>query len=670
MARIACLGWLLVVVLAAGCGDDDGGSGDDGDDGTADDDGADDGGEEIPAECNPLGGARCVLPFPSSVYLAEDADSPTGFRLDIPEGALPVNSNDVAIDPAPFNRHDGFSPSAPIITAFATGVDDSILPLWTDLDASLSADSPTVLIDMETGELVPHFAELDAHGSAPDEQSLYIRPAVLLEGGRRYAVAIRTTLLAADGSALPVPPGYQAILDGEDSGHARLEARRGSYDDIFSALAEHDIEPEDLVVAWDFVTSSRESMRRDVIAARDAALDLLRAEMADLVIDITRDEPGDDPRFAREIEGFFEAPLLLTAGGAVTPETWLNRGEDGLPAVDGLYQVPFDAIIPACALTAKAPVPMFIYGHGLLGDSNQVMSGGTRVAAAELCMVAIGTDMRGMSEMDFANVAAALADVNKGPLIFETLVQGVVNHISLTQVARERLATDVLTDDIGEPLVDPDQIFYYGISQGGIFGGTVAAYDPIIERSVLQVGAMNYSMLLERSQDWPVYQSVVKGAYPNAIDVSLVLTLFQMQWDTTDPVGVADAALTGGIPDVPPKQIFMQIAVADDEVSNVASEYQARSMGIPVVAPTVYQPWGVELAEEPVPNGLVIFDFGLGDTIPITNEPPADNEVHSLVRRQEATIEMMRTFFATGQIVSECGPEGCACHEGGCGAEL
>jgi hypothetical protein len=669
MARIATLGWLLAVALAAGCGDDDGGGGDDDD--AADDDGTDDGSvDDVPAECNPLGGARCVLPFPSSLYLIEDGDSPTGVRLDMPAGALPENSLGVAIDPAPFNLHDGFSPAAPIIAAFASGVDDGNLPSWTDIEASLAADSPTVVIDMETGDLVPHFAELDARGPAPEEQSLYIRPAVLLEGGRRYAVAIRTSLLAADGSALEVPPGFQAILDDEDSGHARLDAIRPRYDDIFAALAEHDIAPEDLVVAWDFVTASRDSMRREVVAARDAAIELLRAEMDTLTIDITRDEAGDDPRFAREIEGFFEAPLLLTAGGAVTPDTVLNRGADGLPVADGLYQVPFDAIIPACALTAKEPVPMFVYGHGLLGTSDQVMSGGTRVAAAELCMVAIGTDMRGMSEPDVPNVISALGDVNKGPLIFDTLVQGVINHISLSQVATARMATEVFVNDLEVPLVDPEQIFYYGISQGGIFGGTVAAYDPLIERSVLQVGAMNYSMLLERSQDWPVYQMFVQAAYPNAIDVSLVLSLFQMQWDRTDPVGVADALLTGGIPDVPDKQVFMQIAVADDEVSNVASEYQARSMGIPVVAPTVYQPWDVELAEGPVPNGLVIFDFGLGDTIPLTNEPPADNEVHSQVRRQEATIEMMRTFFATGEIVSACGEDGCVCHEGGCGAEL
>ena len=77
----------------------------------------------------------------------------------------------------------------------------------------------------------------------------------------------------------------------------------------------------------------------------------------------------------------------------MTSETRLNRGPDGLPTTAGVYRVPFDALIPACALEAEAPVPMMVYGHGLLGDSDQVMSGGTKVAIAGLCVVGIGTDL-------------------------------------------------------------------------------------------------------------------------------------------------------------------------------------------------------------------------------------------------------------------------------------
>ena len=650
MQRTLVLG--MAAALACACGDDSSH------------------GPDIAPECNPLGGDRCLLPFPTSLYLADDAGSATGVRLDIPAGALPTNEDGVAIDPALYNTHDGFSPAAPILAAFAVGIDPANLPSWTDFDASLAPGSPTVLVDMETGELVPHFAELDARAPFPEEQALYIRPAVLLAGGRRYAVAIKTTLKAADGTDLPRPAGFQAILDGGATDHERLERIRPRYPDIFAALAEHGIAPDDLVVAWDFVTASRESMRRDVIAARDAALDLLAGSMDSLEIEITRDEPSGDERFAREIEGFFEAPLFLSQGGEANIDSRLLRGPDGLPRPDGLYKVPFDAMIPACALEAEAPVPMLVYGHGLLGTSDQVMSGGTRTAAAGLCMVSIGTDLRGMSEMDVPNVVRALADANRGPLIFDTLIQGVVNHIALVQVARARMASELFVNDADQSLVDPETVHYYGISQGGIFGGTIAAYDPVIEKAVLQVGAMNYSMMLERSLDWPTYALVLEGSYQNSLDVALILSLMQTLWDTTDPVAVADGMLTGGIPGVPEKQVLMQIAVADVEVANLASEYQVRSMGIPVLTPSVEEPWGIEAAAGPLENALVIYDFGLGDTIPVTNEPPPDNEVHSWVRKREATIEMMRRFYQTGEIVQTCGEAGCDCDADGCGAEL
>jgi hypothetical protein len=122
---------------------------------------------------------------------------------------------------------------------------------------------------------------------------------------------------------------------------------------------------------------------------------------------------------------------------------------------------------------------------------------------------------------------------------------------------------------------------------------------------------------------------------------------------------------------VPDKQLLMQIAVADDEVSNLASEYQARSMGIPVLAPSVSAPWGVDLVEGPVPSALVVFDFGLGDTIPISNEPPPDNDVHSNIRNKQATIDMMKRFYETGDIIQTCtGDRGCDCPANGCGTQL
>ena len=68
---------------------------------------------------------------------------------------------------------------------------------------------------------------------------------------------------------------------------------------------------------------------------------------------------------------------------------------------------------------------------------------------------------------------------------------------------------------------------------------------------------------------------------------------------------------------------------------------------------------------------MVVYDYGLGDTIPSTNEPPPNNEVHELLRPQRSHIEMMRVFLDTGDIVQTCtAPRGCDCAQQGCGEQL
>lgn len=614
-----------------------------------------------------------MTPWPSSLYEVDDPSTPSGRRLAIPDRALPTNIDDITVDPAPYNRQDGYSAAAPIITAFPGGVDPAGLVSYANLAASTTAASSTVLIDMTSGVLVEHFAELDAAAAdTPDRQALFIRSAAMLKRSTRYAVAIKKTLKSRSGGELPIPPGFRAIVDGRNTNHALLEKMRPRFGAIFDALASHGIAKEDLVVAWDFTTGSGEAIRADVVNARDAALAVMGTNGSALTFTVSFDMPHSDTRIARHVVGEFDAPLVLTNGGSTAPSTKLARDGAGKPLVQGMYRVEFTAIVPQCALDSPTPVPLMIYGHGLLGASNQVASSGTRHAAAGVCAVVVGTPMRGMADVDVANVALALNDANNGHAIFDVLVQGMVNHVALVQIARGPMAQQLFTKPGGGTLIDPSRVYYYGISQGGIMGTTVCAIDPVIEKCVLQVGAINYSLLLDRSGDWPTYETTLIGAYPDHLDDALVINLMQQQWDRTEPSGFADVILGAGVPGTPKKKLMMQIGIADVEVSNLASEYQARTMGIPVIAPTPYVPFGMQSADQmTTSSAMVIYDFGLGATIPTTNEPPPENDVHSNIRNKQATIDMMKRFYETGEIVQMCtAPKGCDCVANGCGATL
>ena len=152
----------------------------------------------VDAACNPLGANACMTPWPSSAFEVDDDSTATGRRLAIPQGALPVNIDNLPTDPAGWNAADGFSPSAPMVMSFPGGVSPIGLPPNDNYDRSLASDSPTIVLDMTTGERVAHFAELDMTADGvPDSQALFLRPAARLIGGHRYAVGITRAVRSA-----------------------------------------------------------------------------------------------------------------------------------------------------------------------------------------------------------------------------------------------------------------------------------------------------------------------------------------------------------------------------------------------------------------------------------------------------------------------------------------
>ena len=196
---------LLLILVVAACGDD---------------------GSSSPAlPCNPLGGEGCLLPWPSLSYMKADPATATGYRLDLPIEAMPMNGDQHAIDPGPLDaRWDGFSPTGPLLAMFPKGVAPDGLPSWKTPDHSLAAASPIVVLDLDRGERAAFFAEVDQNVLDPTSRALVIRPLMRLHEKTHYAVAIRNTVKSADGSELPISPGFAALRDGKRFDHPRFAA--------------------------------------------------------------------------------------------------------------------------------------------------------------------------------------------------------------------------------------------------------------------------------------------------------------------------------------------------------------------------------------------------------------------------------------------------------------
>jgi hypothetical protein len=539
-----------------------------------------------------------------------------------------------------------------MVMAWRGGVSPDGLPPSDDLDLSVTPDSPTVILDMTTGSPVPHFAEVDAQAAdQPDSQALYLRPAARLAGGHRYAVGISRRVRARDGGELAVPPGFAALRDHRNTDHALLEAMRPRFADVLTALETAGYPADQLVVAWDFTAASDDFIHRDMITARDRAIAALAGHPIHFTI--ATDEALGNGKISRKITGTLDAPLFLTQDGAPRPGTKIARDASGLPALQGFYQIPFTAIVPACA-TAVTPVPMVLYGHGLMGTSSETAGSVQQTTAAELCAVFVGTDMRGMSTPDLGAIARALSDVSHADEVMEVIEQGMVNHITLVQAMRTTFASQLFLDASGKSVVDPTQVSYYGLSQGGVMGPTIMAYEPTMTRGALGVAGGNYSLLLERSADWATYRSLMSAAYPDPLDITLAINLFQMRWDKVEGAGVANSVLQGAPTGVPAKQLLIQIALGDEQVPNLGSYWLARSMAIPVLGPSPTTPWGLSLATGPLAGSALVIEDGGAPPAPTTNTPAADLDMHALTRDQAASRRQIKEFFSAGDIANEC----------------
>ena len=225
----------------------------------------------LTADCDPIGG-HCGFPFPLNVYLKDDptGKNPSGKSIRFGAATLPKVNGMTPIGPALFYGLDGFSPaSAPatyLPNASATG-----LPTPRQIATTVDAASPTIILNADTGELVPHWADIDQQAAAPEQRAIILHPAVLLKNRGRYIVAMRR-VVDASGAAIAPTVAFQALRDGSQSSDPDVESRRCLYQDIFAKLAKAGVNKHDLQIAWDFTVGSRESITNPPVKVRDAAL--------------------------------------------------------------------------------------------------------------------------------------------------------------------------------------------------------------------------------------------------------------------------------------------------------------------------------------------------------------------------------------------------------------
>lgn len=554
--------------------------------------------------CDFLIDDHCLLPYPSSVFLDDDPTTPTGKRIHYDLGSLPTNASGVKINPADWNKLDGFSPGPMLVSLFPdTGfpVDPlaSGVAFHTNFAQSLEADHPTVLL-REDGARVLHFGEMDVQTNDVTKKSFILRPGVRLDDATRYVVGIRH-LVDTLGTPIEARLAFRALRDGIGDDEVELAcgsacaaavaARRANFEDVFARLDAAGVARNDLLLAWDFTTASTESITSWMVSVRDQAYALGTPSFTVTSID-NGNGNGRNANIWARIQGTFQAPLFQTADAPGSRLNFVN----GVPAQNGFATVPFVVDVPRIAVAAAnpsvdpEPARATLWGHGLLGDRFQLGTLSQLAQAYNFVIAAV--DMQGMSNPDVAaGVLPAITDMSNFHKIPERLHQGFLNHLLLGKLLDDPVA-GFNSDPAfqlgagGAPIIDTDQVFYSGGSQGGIFGAAIMALTEEFDRGFLAVPASNYSTLLQRSIDFEPFFALLQGAYPDDLDRTILYPLIQQQWDRAEPNGYLPHILPGDLSDPPfPHKVLLHMATYDSEVSNLGTEIMTRSLGIPQVTP-------------------------------------------------------------------------------------
>lgn len=611
---------------------------------------------EGPSGCDPLDPSVCMFPFPSDHFLADDPSTPSGKRVAIGPTAMPVNDAGTQLTPTFWNEKDGWSTNSQLLFFFEDASADGLVP-WTEIERYADADARTVIVDLETGERVPHFADLDASADSDRERSIVLRPVVPLEHTRRYAVGVRG-LVTTSGAPIAPSPAFQALRDGTDSGLDDVESRRARFDDsVFPALEAAGVPRAELQLAWDFTTGSRETSLGRMVWMRDDAREAVGPTGPSYTIAGVEDADCavEGTRIGRTVEIEAVAPLYTEQDG---PSTLLTRGADGMPVRNGETTFGVTVRIPCSVLADPGPARILQYGHGLLGSRDEVRTGWLAGLADDAGWILAATDWTGMSEDDIASIISMAADdPSRFAIVPERSMQGLVQQLLVVPLLRGPIREDpALTGPGGEILLHDTLVDYYGNSQGAIMGGALVALSPEFGRGVLGVSGTNYGLTLTRSHDFELYFLVFKQAFRDERDIALIVQgMLQQVWDPAEGAGYLHAMSRDPLPGTPPHDILIHTAIGDTQVTTIGGQLQARAYGAKLVEPAARDVFGVEEAP-PGFTGSALVEWVYPDAAEeiVPNVPPEGPDPHECPRREPDGKLQIRAFLETGVVEQPC----------------
>jgi len=538
----------------------------------------------------------------------------------------------------------GFSPVQSVVIDLGVHLDPDSLPGFDVLGEAGSVQ----LWDLDAGERIPAFAELDAFPDNVEVPVLLVRPLAPMTPGHDVAVVLSSEVRTADGAALERVDWWADRLDGR--------APAGAEHEIDQVQDTHDrlvaLGVDDQVLSFSFPID-------DPRAPLQMMLSELETPTSWEWEAIRVDDDGDPlpEGIWKRLEGTFDS------------ESWLEDDvqfaldADGLPQAQGTAAMDLWVYMPDALKDAEpGTAPVWLFGHGIFADADEYLNddedgSGVIDLANRAGALVVATEWRGLTADDRLVGVDVGNDFGQIPTLTDKLAQGVANNAALVKLITEG---ELLDDPELAGVADPSRVFYYGISLGGIQGATLFASSGLLEAGVFHVGGSSWSIMLERSSQWSVFETLVLYGVPSARDRQLLYSASQLFWDVSE-AGTWTEELRG-------QPVLWQEAIHDEQVSNLTTESLARGVGVTLLSPSATTPWGLESGEAPL-TGPVLAQFDpMTEVVHETNRPAEITGSHDAPRRWEgAKLQILRFLDPDdpGVVEHYCGESVCSAENDG-----
>jgi hypothetical protein len=518
------------------------------------------------------------LPFPNDIRMQDGHPDLRGHPVpNTPTASQVVTAYIDAIQ----DESEGFSTQGTIFMRFSKWVDFASIKLGGD-DANfflvdIDGDSPNYGL----GTSISMFATT-ARSAYICQNWMAIKPmnGYPLRPATTYALIATDGIVSSDGDALVRDDDFESVISTDEPTDQALLDAWTAYQPLRDYLADGAQVDQDfgqhVMGAAVFTTMDPEAL---MSGFRDKIRDCTGSDC-----DLLPDPSPSDLELIEEQDSFYlltgtievpvfqkgDAPYLEQGGG-------IDFDANGQPLIQRSESVRFSLSLPKGSPPAQG-WPVVLYAHGTGGGPDSFVSQGVAESLSEI-QVQLGAapqtvhlavlgieavqhgDRRGASTLDPDVLYFNLFNPQAAKY---NAVQGAADNFQLVRLVEAMNSLPPTVGGVPDPVIlDPQNILYFGHSQGSLTGPLFLAFSPAVKTAVLSgAGGNLIQSLLTKTQPLDIagLTRLMLGD-PEVGSMHPVLNLMQIYFDPVDVVNYGRdltyaPRLVGETADVPPEPIY------------------------------------------------------------------------------------------------------------------